>query len=116
MAQERTGAVVSAFATAQTEADSARAAQAIADENLRLALRFFADSGRALKRAALLAGDGYALARGAKRACAGKTCVSAEGLEAAAFLVLGAAEDLGDGLKSCAPFVVKTADGEFVFR
>ncbi len=116
MATGRTSEALSAFGAAQGEADSARAAQAAADENLRLAERTFADAGRALKRAALLAGDGYALARGGKKACAGKACVSAEGMEAAAFLVLGAAEDLNDGLKSLAAYVVRNENGEFVFR
>ncbi len=104
------------YARAVEAADLARAAQDGAQGALRKVLDTYANTARAARRAAIMAGEGYILARGGRKACAGDTCVTAEGLEAAAFLVIGAAEEMNDGLKSLAPFVARTAEGAYVFR
>ncbi len=109
-------ATLAAFVQAQAEADTTHAQQAAAEQTLQRALRGYADAGRALKRAALLAGDGYTLAHGGRKACSPTACVSAEGLEAAAFLVIGAAEDMSDGTKSLTSYVAKSAGNAFVFH
>lgn len=109
-------AAMKIYAEALVAADAARAAQNAAGERLQKQVRLMADTGRALKRAALLAGDGYTLQRGGHKACSGDICVSAEGLEAAAFVVIGAAEDMSDGTKGLGAYVVKSADNAFVFR
>jgi colicin import membrane protein len=105
-----------AYARALEATDLARAAEDAATSALRQALDTYAAVARAARRAALMAGDGYILARGGRKACAGDTCVTTEGLEAAAFLVIGAADEANDELKSLAPYVAKTADGAYVFR
>ena len=104
------------YAEALTASDAARADQNAASAHLARVVNTYADSGRALKRAAILAGDGYILQRGGRKACHRDACVTSEGLEAAAFLALGAAEEMNDGLKNLAAFVIQTADGGFVFR
>ena len=103
------------YARALADADAAQAAWAAAETKTQHALHEFANEGRALKRAALLAVDGYALKAGGGKVCNPSTCIAAEGLEAAAFLVIGAAEDINGGLKSFGSFVA-AADGRVVFR
>jgi hypothetical protein len=104
------------YARARVAADAAQATRAAAEATLEQTLRGYADAGRALKRAALLAGDGYSLQRGGRRVCAGDDCIAAQGLEAAAFLVLGAAADMNEGRRTLKDFVIPAADGGFVFR
>jgi len=104
-----------AYARARSEAETAQAARAAADERLAQAARRYADAGRALKRAALLAGDGYALKADGRRVCRAADCLTGEGLEAAAFLVLGAAED-NRSPKGLDAFITRTPAGSFVFR
>lgn len=109
-------AAVTTYAKARAEADTAQAERLSAGTRLRQALDGFADAGRALKRAGLLAGDGYALKADGRKVCNPTGCRAAEGLEAAAFLVLGAAEDMNGGLKWFSSFVTTAADGRPVFR
>ncbi len=105
-----------AYAKARIEADTAQTEKAVARARLQHAIDAFAADGRALKRAALLAGDGYALKAGGNKICNRSACTATEGLEAAAFFVIGAAEDMNDGQKRFGSFVTRTIDGQFVFR
>ena len=109
-------AIAENYAGARVKADAATAERDAAEARLQRALRNYADAGRALQRAALLAGDGYVLKSGGRQACNDLACVAAEGLEAAAFLVLGAAENMGDGLKSFERFLAAVPGGSLVFR
>jgi hypothetical protein len=109
------GKAAESYTRARTEAEAAQAERLAADERLVQAARRYADAGRALKRAALLAGDGYALKPDGRRACRAASCLSAESMEAAAFLVLGAAED-SRLPKHLAPFIAPSAARGFVFR
>jgi hypothetical protein len=111
-----TAAAMDAYAQALAATDVAESAKRAADQRLQDALRAFADDGRALKRAALLAGDGYALASDGRKVCRGAMCLPAEGREAAAFLVIGAAQDVNGGVKRFGAFVTRTADGRVVFH
>jgi len=104
------------YTAARTAAEAARLELIAADQRLAQTVRRFADAGRALKRAALLAGVGYALKSGGTRACRLEDCMAAEGLEAAAFLVIGAAEDPKGGQKRLGAFVAPAPDGRLVFR
>jgi hypothetical protein len=108
-------AAVEAYARRRTDADAAMAEKAATDERLNMTLRKYADIGRALKRAALLAGDGYRL-KPDGRLCYRNECVGGTGLEAAAFIVIEAADDIDAGLKSLSAFVLRTPDGRVVFR
>lgn len=105
-----------AYGRALEVAATARAAQEAADAALSTALNGYSAAARAARRAALMAGEGYTLARGGRKACAEDKCMTTEGLEAAAFLVIGAAEDMNDGLKNLAAFVARLPDGAYVFR
>ena len=104
------------YARALKAAELARVAEDAAVAALRRALDTTARAARAARRAALMAGEGFILARDGHKACADDKCVTTDGLEAAAFLVIGAAEEMNDGVKNLAPFVVRTADGAYVFR
>lgn len=108
--------VVKQYAAARAEADAAAAERADAEARLSDAVRDFANAGRSLKRAALLAGDGYVLKSGGRRVCSPTACAAADGLEAAAFIVLGAAENPNDGLKHFGTQLAPTPAGGFVFR
>jgi hypothetical protein len=109
-------ASMTGYAEVRTKADGARAAAAAAQEQLDRALRHYADVGRALKRAALLAGDGYILRPAKKQICHKDSCRPADGLEAAAFLVIGAADDMRSGLKAFRPHVAQGLDDRALFR
>lgn len=103
------------YGLARASADASQAERAAVEAHILETLFGYAAAGRALKRAALLAGDGYALKAGGDKACNPVACVSAEGLEAAAFVVIGAAEDIQRAAKSLSSFVTGTADGRMVF-
>jgi len=111
---------MSAYARARTAADTARAASEAAQAQLDRTLRHYGDIGRALKRAALLAGDGYVLKPSRKQIChmdpPGDQCQPTDGLEAAAFLVIGATDDMKGGLKTFRPYVAQGMDDRALFR
>ncbi len=109
-------AAVTAYVKARTEADTAQAERLSAETRLQHVLDGFADAGRALKHAGLLAGEGYALKADGRKICNPSGCRAAEGLGAAAFLVIGAAENMNGGLKRFSSFVTTSPDGHFVFR
>ena len=104
------------YVQARTAADAAQLEHSAAEDRLTKAVRRYADAARALKRASLLAGDGYTLKTGAAKACRMTECIAAEGLEAAAFLVIGAAEDAKGSQKRLVAFVAAEPDGRMVFR
>ena len=107
---------LASYARARLDADAALTERNAAEARVQQALRRYADAGRSLKRAALLAGDGYALKSGGRKACAAAVCISADGLEAAAFIVIGAAENMNDGLTRFASYIAPSTSDAFVFR
>jgi hypothetical protein len=116
LSAQSSAADIDAYAKADAAARSARRAQNDADDALWARLRYYGDLGRAVKRAALLAGDGYSLKTGGKRACTGKTCIPAQGIEAAAFAVIGAAENQQDAARALKDFIVHADTGGVIFR
>lgn len=110
------GAIAENYAGARAKADAAVAERNGAEARLQRALRNYGDAGRGLQRAALLAGDGYVLKSGRRQACNAVTCIAAEGLEAAAFIVLGAAENMSDSLKRFQSLLAPGPSGGLVFR
>jgi colicin import membrane protein len=105
-----------AYRAASLAVDATMAAPGIAAARLDAAVATFGDIGRAVQRAARLAGRGYRLAAAGKgwATCRDRDCIPAAGLEAAAFVVIGAAapgvEKGFDGL------LVPTADRRWVFK
>jgi hypothetical protein len=92
-------------------ADVAARARDAAEDRLQHAVDSVANMGRALKRAARLAGDGYALKANGRAACA-VDCIPAQGLEAAAFVVMGAIQNDRNGrLKDLETFLIRTEYG-----
>ena len=96
--------------------DKTSAAKKAAEARRDAMLAFFGDAGRATQRAALLAGRGAVLtASGTSLAvCRAKVCAPTSGLEAAAFVVIGAA--MPGAEKPLADVVELTADRRWVFR
>ncbi len=96
--------------------DKPSTAKKAAEEHRDTLLAFFGDAGRATQRAALLAGRGAVLTASgtALAVCRAKACAPTSGLEAAAFVVIGAA--MPGAEKPLADVVDLTADRRWVFR
>ncbi len=110
-------AAVAAYAQTRTAADTAAHDKAAAAAVLEEAFHRFAAAGRALQRAALLAGERYSLrAHHPSQICNEAGCQPAAGVEAAAFAVLGAAEDRADALKQWPALIMETSGGTVVFH
>ena len=109
-----TGDAMKAYGEALKAADAARKDQSAAADRLQARIRYFGDVGRALKRAALLAGDGYVLTDRDK-VCHRDVCMTVGSrLEAAAFVVVGATDAKTANVKD--GYVIETRDGGFVFK
>ena len=102
------------YRSASLAADASAATRRAAEEKLSRALTIFADQGRAISRAAVLAERGYILSSNGSSLCREAVCQPASGLEAAAFLVIGAAAPAAE--KSLGALIEPTADKRWVFR
>jgi hypothetical protein len=108
--------VTAAYREAAIAADTAAAGKAPAATRLTDVLTFTGDAGRAVKRAALLAGrgDGLTVSGNGVAVCRDKACVPTAGTEAAAFVVIGAAPPGAE--KSLTGLIATTRDGRRVFK
>ena len=78
------------------------------------ALEAFADMGRAVRRAALLAGRGNMLRADGTAICIIERCAPASGVEAAAFVVIGAAAPGAE--QKFAGLIEATPERRWVFK
>ncbi len=100
--------------SATQAADAAKAAVTTTEARLNEAVDAFADMGRATRRAALLAGRGNLLRADGTAICLAERCAATSGVEAAAFVVIGAAAP-GAELKF-ANLIEQTPDRGWVFK
>ena len=108
--------VAAAYRAASIAADDALAKRAPAEAALSARVTFFADTGTAVTRAARMAARGAVLsAQGnAVAECIGTVCTPTGGLEAAAFVVIGAATPGAE--KTLSAYLARTPDKRWVFR
>ena len=108
--------VAAAYRAASIAVDDALAKRAPAEAALSARVTFFADTGMAVTRAARLAARGAVLsAQGnAVAECIGTVCTPTGGLEAAAFVVIGA--ETPGAEKTLSAYLARTPDKRWVFR